>query len=100
LGTHEGKTARAKGWHMLEIDEIVRTQTCGYVVIYREWLIDPDGKEVRSAWEWVPNRNHVLLRTETGFAISLSQRQFKRLSVSEMGDEYRRHEAAQPGEWK
>src|SRR5690348_13641994 len=48
--------AEAKGWHMLSIDEIVSTTTRGPIVIYREWLIDPDGNELPATKDWMPNR--------------------------------------------
>jgi hypothetical protein len=69
--------AEAKGWHMLSIDEIVSTTTRGPIVIYREWLIDPDGNELPATKDWMPNRKATLFWQENSLARSLGQRKFE-----------------------
>jgi hypothetical protein len=49
-----GESAGAVGREFIEIEEIVPTETRGNLVIYRQWIVDPDGCEVTGYW--VSNR--------------------------------------------
>jgi hypothetical protein len=45
-----GESAGAVGREFIEIEEIVPTETRGNLVIYRQWIVDPDGCEVTGYW--------------------------------------------------
>ena len=53
--------ATAHGVEVVEIVEIIETKTIGTLVIYRQWIIDPDGQEYSN--RFVPDRNELNFAT-------------------------------------
>ena len=43
----------ARGTEFIEIEEIVPTSIMGNLVIFRQWIVDPDGREIAS--KFTPN---------------------------------------------
>jgi hypothetical protein len=69
--------AIAEGWECLEVVEIVTTATFGRLAIYREWWIDPDGKEVTPTQSWIPDKGTAATRAERNMLRSLAQKKME-----------------------
>jgi hypothetical protein len=72
-------TAPAQGWQMLQVDEIVATATCGDLAIYREWLVDPDGKMMppKLGLVRISDANETQFRPVIGLLRSIKQRRLE-----------------------
>jgi hypothetical protein len=70
-------SAPAHGLEVIEIVETVDTATVGRLVLYRQWVLDPDGNEVGSLWVKC-RRKTLLFRGETKLRSSLRQMGFER----------------------
>jgi hypothetical protein len=58
------RAATASGTECIQVQEIVSTRTAGDVAIYRHWIVDPDGAEVRGTSTFPqPQRSELQLRT-------------------------------------
>ena len=68
--------ATACGAEVVEVIEVVATDTTGALAIYRQWLIDPDGVEVVNPWI-KPSRKRLLFRAEAKLRGSLNAMRFK-----------------------
>jgi hypothetical protein len=67
----------ARGLELVEIVETVPTETVGALALYRQWLIDPEGREIDSPW-FGPRRRTLLYRPEVRLRGSLNQMGFMR----------------------
>ena len=68
------------GLEIIEVLEIVRTDTLGDVAIYRHWIEDPDGAEIDL--EWIPKREVVEFRPTANLTAALRTMGMKPLSSS------------------
>jgi hypothetical protein len=75
------ESAPAHGREVIEIVEVVETETVGLLALYRQWLIDPDGHAVDSAWV-KPRRKDLLFRAEVTLRGTMSRMGFKREGAS------------------
>jgi hypothetical protein len=57
------------GTEVVEVVEVVETKTVGKVVIFRQWVTDPDGAECLA--DLVPRRSGVAMRSEYSMRQSL-----------------------------
>ena len=64
--------ATAWGSAVIEIVEVVKSRTAGELAIYRRWLVDPEGNEVRFM-----KRKKLLFRAEPRLRGSMNQMDFK-----------------------
>jgi hypothetical protein len=51
--------------------EVVSTATCGRLVIYHVWWVDPKGNEVAPTKEWIPNKHKPQFREERSLLQSI-----------------------------
>ena len=69
--------ATAHGVEVVEIVEIIETKTIGTLVIYRQWIIDPDGQEYSN--RFVPDRNELNFRNEKNLCLNLRKMRLERI---------------------
>jgi hypothetical protein len=67
--TADAAEAAASGTEVVEVVEVVETKTVGKVVIFRQWVTDPDGAECLA--DLVPRRSGVAMRSEYSMRQSL-----------------------------
>jgi hypothetical protein len=73
--TADASEAAGRGIEVVEVIEIVETKTLGKVVIFRQWVTDPDGAECLA--DFVPRRTDVAIRSEFSLRQSLGVMRFE-----------------------
>ena len=62
---YPGEAVTGYGAEFVEVVEVVETATFGPLVIYRHWIVDPDGNELRRSF--TPRRDEHLFRPADKF---------------------------------
>jgi hypothetical protein len=70
--------AAGSGTEVVEVVEVVETKTLGKVVMFRQWVTDPDGAECLA--DLVPRRADVAMRSEFSVRRSLGAMRFEAAS--------------------
>jgi hypothetical protein len=76
--TTDPTEAAGNGTEVVEVVEIVETKTLGKVVMFRQWVTDPDGAECLA--DLVPRRADVAMRSEFSMRRSLGAMRFEAAS--------------------
>jgi hypothetical protein len=67
--------ASATGSEIVEVVEVIDTKTQGKLVVYQQWVIDPDGTNVEL--EWIPRRTETKIEREPILRGALKRMSFK-----------------------
>ena len=69
-GTDHALPVTGYGLEIIEVLEIVRTETLGDVAVCQHWIEDPDGAEILNL-EWIPKREDIEFRAVDSIAAAL-----------------------------
>ena len=73
--TADPAEAAGSGTEVVQVAEVVETKSLGKVVIFRQWVTDPDGAECLA--DFVPRRADVAMRSEFSMRRSLGVMRFE-----------------------
>jgi len=73
--TADATEAAGSGIEVVEVVEVVETKTLGKVVMFRQWVTDPDGAECLA--DFVPRHTDVAMRSEFSMRQSLGMMRFR-----------------------
>ena len=73
--TADPAEAADSGTEVVQVVEVVETKTLGKVVMFRQWVTDPDGAECLA--DFVPRRTDVAMRSEFSMRRSLGAMRFE-----------------------
>ena len=76
--TADPAEAAGSGTEVVQVAEVVETKSLGKVVIFRQWVTDPDGAECLA--DFVPRRTDMAMRSEFSMRQSLGAMRFEAAS--------------------